>query len=391
MMKLKANVNFELSAVRDGKTVRTLDKQSNLILDSGLNGIAARTWANSFTYAVLGTGDAPTVRRSGSITATLVGGTVTSDTAFFSASDEGRSFKFVGIDHELRISSYLTDTTVEVQTILGEVPPDNASATAFSVFHVTDTSLSNETKRSNTYGTDSEDNGTFYDDQNGIVTLKRTFLFSEETAAITYREIGWASSPGGGLFGRALLDSPFPVEESEQVKVSVEVQVAISPITQEDVPNVIGPEFDTTGKAILYRLPPTISRVFSSGSSSSSYGQALLEPSERRNIAMWAEDSELPEAPVPWGTTNPPNIPGWRPGLDASNLSYQPGTFRRVSRVIFSPVDSNGVFYGLTLSTKDAGHSKPHMLIKFDTPQTKENTHRLVFDFFLEWGRVLSD
>ena len=107
-----ASVTYETSILEHGFEIARRAPKKNLLLDSGLDGWAVRTFWDSFSHCVLGDGTAPTKRDSGAITATIAGEVATASAGFFDPADVGRLLK-LDSGQEVKIDGY-TSATVSV-------------------------------------------------------------------------------------------------------------------------------------------------------------------------------------------------------------------------------------------------------------------------------------
>jgi hypothetical protein len=388
-MNLKTNVIYHVSKLdKNGKEIAKLPPRKNLITNVGMDGLATRTFAASFTHLVLGTGARQVRRNSGSVTATMTAGVVTSSDTFFESADEGRTFKFYGLG-ELRIVTFTNSTTVVVETIAGGVPSNVGSATAFNIFYTNSAQLETEFKRSSTYSTDVDANGATY--FGGVYTIFRTFIGSIETAPRVYTEMGWShtATAGANLFGRDLLPVGFPVNTDEQIKVKVEINITVSPIVPVSVGDLTGASFDTTGQGIIHHLGFTsgtdnvIQGVSSTGAVSGS--NALLEPSVSKCFARRSSDFTLPSDSLSTSGTNFSTS-----GIALTGSTYVSGRFERFYSLAFTVGQENGNWFGFYISGATT-NVRPQFLYKFSTVQVKTSDYRLNLSFRLSWNRVLVD
>jgi hypothetical protein len=375
-LQTNAHVIYETQVIERGAIVSRRNPKRNLLLDVGLDGLAVRTWYESFSYCVLGTGTTPTKRDSGAITASVTSGIVTASANIFEAADVGRLIKFDS-GEEYYIDDYISGTSVSL------VDSEDVSAGEFTIWYVNETGHGNEIKRSNTYGSDSGDNETTWDGSK--ITLKRTFIFSEESSAITYTEIGWShGSSGSSLFGRDLIPGGDSISPGQQYKVVVRLVITPAPIVQSSVGNVVT-GWDTSGEHILCYCDIHSTRGIAYG---------LLEPSmwtsNTKDIGLIDEDFTLPSVPAAQGASRP--ILGSISGRieDMTPDSYVSKSFMRSATAVFSTVNGNGTIYGIAVGymTSNANAS---WALKFDTPQIKDSDHKLTLVFSLRWGRTLQN
>jgi hypothetical protein len=218
---------------QNGIIVKEYPIQSNLILDQGLDKIAQMRFADVFTNCAAGTGTTPT-QDLGAAPASQAGTTVTASGASFGAGDVGKLIVWSG-GAQAKITVYTDPQTVTVDRT--QVVPQSS----FSMYRVNQIGLTTEIKRSNQYITTPSSCGTL--EQPNRLGLLRTYIFPQETATVTYTEIGVsdASSPGANLFSRILLATPVTVQgpagqvPGQQLELAYVLWINFTPTTQVSV------------------------------------------------------------------------------------------------------------------------------------------------------------
>lgn len=374
----RAAVVYETFAINpDGTETRLRAPKRNLILDAGLDAIAGLTWQACFTRAVVGTATNPTKRDSGVTTFSLAGNVITASANFFTSGDVGRLFKFDS-GEEVYITNFNDEQHVAC------VYAGSVSSSQGTIWYVNDTGLGAEVKRTNTYGSGPSDNGFAY--AAGVFTLKRTFLFSVESAPITYNEIGWSwtSSAGNNLFGRDVISGGDTVAAGQQYKVVVRLIVTVSPIASTAVANVGSGGFNTAGNLAIEtngsdgQFTPIQVVATNGGAGGSTSG--VLEPSFSNYIrAIGADFTLSPDS-------NSPVTRSDRGGADLIPGSYSNGTFTIKKNAHFGVSEVNGALYGLSIAE---GNAVAGLTLKFTAPQTKDSSHTLDVETSLSWQRDL--
>ena len=242
--------------------------RKNLVLDQGLNALARATTnglqttpAQSFLHCKLGGGTAPNSIASGAITFTQSGNTLTASGNFFSNTNPtnmvGGLFKWGtgGNGAETYITAYISPTQVTVNDAATVSTPDVGTVWQVQRLTLYDTSgIPAGAKNSNTYQTNSGDNGTTY--LNNTITFKRTFLFPQQVSQYTVNEIGWSptnTSPNETfLCGRAVLSSSDVVGTGFYYVVILELTFTYTPGTPVAVIDV-GTNINTAGTAMIER------------------------------------------------------------------------------------------------------------------------------------------
>lgn len=374
-MNLHSNLSVEYETqILDGKTGAVISRRPakrNLLLDSGLDGIATRSYWHAFTHCVLGSGTTPTKRDSGAATVSISGAVATASANFFEAADVGRLLK-LDSGQEVYISAYTSETVVSVDGA------EDEAASEFTIWYVDELGHQNELIRTNTLGTDSGDVSSNWNGSR--VEHKRTFIFPVESTSRTYREIGWSHTwtAGGNLLGRDLIpgggDS---IAAGQQYKVVVRLRIVVSPVTPLVVGDV-GNNCDTAGTAIV----ATVNNAFRAASNAPGFNSTfhVFEPSTSvpeiwlRTAAYTQETATITGSLGMSGNFNERT-----PSID----SYQSKSFEKIYRTTYPTTQGNGTIHGVGF-----GRSM-NFDLKFDTPLTKDSDHTLTFVFRLSWGRTL--
>lgn len=385
-MKQAASVLYRVSILdAAGGLVRALPPKRNLILDQGLDGIAVRSWAASFAVAVVGTGTDPVRRASGAVTLARSGTTVTASAGFFVAQDVGRLIKWDS-GEETYVVSFTSGTEVEVA--------DSGTITAgpATVWYVNQTALQTETKRSATYSTDGGANGSTF--AAGVLTHKRTFIFSAEVGTVTYREVGWSwdGSPGANLFGRDLLaGAGVTLVAGQQLKIAVELSVAYSPTSATGWTNTIA-GWSEDGQTSLEWLG--CATVAANGATTTATGdptRAALDPSASDAFIVVTGDAA---ALISAQTALPSAIAG-QTRKAAGTSAYTAGNFYLDRSATFAVIEGNGavrsIFIGNKIGTTPAEPAYSVCRVRLDADETKDSNHTLTITFRFSWGRILTN
>ena len=387
-LSMGARVQYRTGVRNPDGSTRWLRKwHKNLILDSGLNSVGARTWAESFTYGAIGTGTNPVERDSGATTFTAAAGTVTASAGFFEAGDVGRLLR-LDTGEQGYITAFGSTTSVTWNGV------DVGVGQPGTVYYVNRTALQTEVKRTNTYRTSSGDNGTTWNAVNAEYTFARTYLFTAEVGAVTYREVGWSWGSGAtSLFGMDILagggDS---LVAGQQYLIQVNVIVRYSPATSTSAPDVGSGGWNTEGDIILADIrnggdgggPYPVSSVSSSGGSS---GGGSLEPGSSSQVPVYrvAVTFSLPAGPTEAQVTSP----AASSTVDLTRATYTTGNFYRDLSATFSVSAGNGDWFGLVIGRTTSGGA-PYSVaaaLKFDATQTKDNVHTVTVTFRFTWNR----
>ncbi|PXA04830.1 hypothetical protein DDZ13_06605 [Coraliomargarita sinensis] len=372
-----AKVIFETEILdaNTGITVKRNVPKPNLLLDSGLDGIAERSWWTSFSNCVLGTGTTPTKRDSGSVTVSISSETATASANFFEAGDVGRLLK-LDSGQEVYITAYTSETVVSVAGATDD------TASEFTVWYVNESGHQNEVNRTSTLSTDTGDNASTWDGT--TIEHKRTFIFGVEGSARTYREIGWShtGAAGNNLLGRALIpgggDS---ISAGQQYKVTVRLQVTLSPVSQTAVASVGSGGWDTAGTTILCGLNGAFRGFSSGGIFAVGDGSEIFEPHQVKSIYLSTSDDALPSAP----SENQITISGSPFGMTPD--TYVAGSREKIYRITLATTQANNTWKEVGIG--QGNPLKRRWALRFDTPQTKDSDHTLELVFRQTWGRSL--
>lgn len=381
-----ARVRFRRAAINPDGSVSWFDRghfTHNLILDSGLDSIAVRSWAESFTHAAVGTGTNPFERDSGSTTFTATAGAVVASAGFFAAGDVGRLLRLDSGEQ-----GYITAFT-DSQNVTWSGPDGGPSQG--TIYYVNRTALQTETKRTSTYRTSSGDNGSTWNGTNGEWTLQRTFLFSTESGSVTYREIGWSwGANPTALFGGAILPGAGDsLVAGQQYLVQMQLILRLSPTSPVAAPNVGSGGWNTEGDISIasVRMTDAFWDVASNGAAQGGGGSSL-EPfaagsTNQSAIALFTQ-SGYTLSSASNGIVTPPT------GLHVNNNnytvdSYASGTFTRTKSYTFGISEANATHWGVCLFRNVAANVM--LVVKFDAGQVKANTHTLTVRFRWTWGR----
>lgn len=215
--RLKGRVQV---AIREGdRVVHRFPWQNNLILDQGLDYVASTLYNQLFNACAAGTGTQATKADPGT-TATVSGTALTAAIACFSNADLAANVVF-DTGQIAKIIGYVSPTQVTLNKSL-----TISTATHFVIEFVNQGALGAEVKRTVTYLT--TPGACTSTVTPATITLQRTFLFTPESAAITYTELGFSPQSAGGanLFSRVLLANAVSLSgPSDQLPNGQQLQV----------------------------------------------------------------------------------------------------------------------------------------------------------------------
>lgn len=379
--QLGAAVHYSVNVLNpDGTVARRIPRKKNLILDSGLDLVASNPWAYLTLYAAAGTGTDPVRRDTGAINLSRSGTTVTADAGFFEAADVGRLIKFDS-GEEMYVTAYTDTTHVEVDQ------SGTIAAGPGTVWYVNRTGLAAETKRTNTYGSNSGDNETTY--VGGTFTMKRTFVFAAEAGSVTYNEIGWSpiNTSGNNLFGMDIISGGASLSAGQQLQVVVQLSITLSPQNPQVYTNVIT-GWSQNGQFGIESVPLNDSRVISYVDTTGApqiqiSGKAAFEGDGTKQICLSTDTTALSAI-----TGSNINVTGIIKENEAAKQIYVSGSFYRDFIVSFAVGEGNSA--AIRSIVVDNGALRIFRVL-LDAAETKDSAHTLSITFRLSWGRVLTN
>lgn len=225
-------------------------KQKNLVLDCGLNGMAKNNSlglscggpAPLNTYCLIGSGNTANSLASGGTTFTQSGTTITASGNFFTSNMVGAIFKYGtgsgGAEYYITAFTDATHVTVNTSATVG-------TPTVATIWFVARTTLDSLLFTSNTYSTGAGDCGTSF--SSNQVTHKKTIKFAQQASPYTVNEVGYApANVSSRVAGRVVLSSSDTVGTSNFYVVAISITVTYTPATPTSVPNV-GTNINTAG------------------------------------------------------------------------------------------------------------------------------------------------
>src|SRR5579885_497216 len=366
----------------DGSIAKRRDWKKNLILDQGFNQIATNVIAACAANCAVGTGSPVLRRDSGAINLSRSGTTVTASAGFFVSLDVGRVIKF-NSGEEMHVTAF-TDSTHVTVDISGTI-----SSGPGTVWYVNNTGLISESKRTSTLASDVGANGTSFSVD--TISYQRTFIFSAETGAVTYHEIGWSpvSSAGANLFGMDIIpgvgDS---LVTGQQYKVEVVLSLKLSPIAPTAVADFGNNGYVTAGNFTFEGLDigsnDSSFGVLRSDNSGLIDGGSTMEPSATGMGKLQIATSTWTQGGVIAG---PASTPGAVAPSSYVRGSYTSGSFSRQATSQWDVSTANGTHYGIYVNA----FASRCMSLKYTNPQTKDSSHVLTIIFQISWGRILTN
>jgi len=374
-------VSYQLTALNsDGSVARKLPPRRNLLLDRGLDNLAALSWCSLFDYFHLGTGTGPTSRDSGLITFTLAGGIATASAAFFLNTDTLRILK-LDSGREMRITGFTDDQHVTVDFAGADGPSQG------TVWYVTDTALTAQDQYFNLRSGDAGDHGWLWNGVTGILSTWVTRVSNAVVApAITFKEIGWSELGYTGLVnGRDLIagGAGDTLTTGQKYKVKLQLDRTISPLAARACPQITG----WAGTA-QEQIEAVGLSYWDANGDHTDYIMAH-EPVNAGRM-RFSHDATAFRAPVFVGDGVNPLDLGTLAGSEraCTNQAYLAGSFFRDTRAFWDAGISTAVgirhfAYGSNYSTMY------HQRMLMDADQVKASADKLIVNFRKSWGRIL--
>ena len=384
-LKLKGRFRARIVDSKTGRVKRDCGWQDNLILNSGFESIQSDYFVEMFEYGVCGTGTTPTQLDSGTQTISQSGTSVTlSVGAFeFSASHIGDILKWDS-GETARITAYVGPLSVTVDT--------NATVAAdeFTIYYASQSTMATETKRSNTYLTGAGNTETTFNWTTGVISNRRTYDFSIETGSVTYTEVGTAKlSSGAPLFSRILLAAPLNLVSGDQLRLTYELNIALTPYTVTSTTITITGWGALTGSVQNEHFG--LRYVNSAGGTSGST-YAMNEPQVVGR--GFISDSTTALSTNPSTGTNPPtnrNGTSWATKA-GSNAFTGAGTLtmKVTKTAVFGTSEGNitGVRSICLAGNSSSTNYIVHAFL-LDSGQNKLNTHTLTLNWEITWTRQI--
>lgn len=378
--KLGASVRY-IARIREKNTPfsKEIARGHNLINDGGMDLVASNRWANLTKYGHYGSGTNVNKRDSGAVTLSRTGTTVTASASFFLAADPDRIIKWDS-GEEAYIASFTSDTEVET------VDSGTIAADTGSVHYVDETALQTEIQRTSSLSADGGANGTSY--STGVLTFKRTFLFSAASGTESVNELGWGPANSTTVFGRVVLGSTVTLLDTQQLELEVNLDLSLpntsgttafsGPITGWPISPAVTVDgdygMDTQG----------VNNLQSNGSTldAAAYGW-FLEPSGMAVVAYLDSTTTAPT----WSRNTPQVSKAFR-GDNGSMATYTAGNFYRDCSLSIAVSDDIATTHR-SLSIGGGNGFGSQFRLVFDEAQTKDGTHRLDITYRVTWSRTL--
>ena len=361
----------------------------NLILDSGLDKLATVVWADTFLYAVAGTGNTP-VSDDSSTTTVSQSGTALTLSGTLAAVSAGKLIRWDTGEEAMVVSGSGTAWVADRS--------QSVSAGQFTVYRVDqtglDTELSGTAGRSNNYLAGSPDCDTTR--SGAVYTMTRTYDFGSPSISSNYAEVGVSNSnvQANNLFSRMLITGgSVTVLTTQQLRLSYQLRLTVGPITPvSKTASITGwpisPATTTDGTEQMAFIG--LSKVNTAGTSGSWDGfnniNRTSEPSVTGQIFLSTNASAhltYPDGPDRLSAATKVNT---------TLASYTAGSFLIDKSGVYAPSEAVGTSWRSMGLIGSSGASQQDLTFAFlfDQAQSKDNTHTLTLTFRFNWARDLS-
>ena len=405
------------------KIVSDYGWHKNLILNSGLDGVATHLIGNLSLYAIAGTGSRPNYITSSTSTITqsanYIGLADFTGIASFSQSldtDGTRSYNTLTKPGDLIIDQDMSQSLVTAVSLDGTTLTISGSGftyttpKTFTIWKTSQTGLQGESQRTANFLTGQSGSvwncGTIL--SSNVMTMRRTYNFTAEVQSQSYAEVGcsWDGNAQGSVFSRMLLPQTVSLAPAQQLRLIYDLVATFNPTTQSYKTIAIGgwpvaPSTSMSGtESIVQSFTPSSVNSNGNQDGGGQFSMTSMDPAST-NFYIFASDSSAPfyTGSLIYGAGI------YRPGdytlVGGSLGSYVPGTYTNTKSgtlTIYQGISSNirtigcagGVFqvgvYSFVLPNDQNGQM---MLFTFDQPQSKTNLQTLTLSWRWSWGRTI--
>ena len=381
------------------KVVYESDWQKNLILNQGMNAVAARTWADCYAWAICGTGTTSNSIDSSTDTADQVGTTVTNTGAvinFSTAVVAGDMIKW-DTGEEAMVTSITSASIVEV------TPTQSVSGGAYTIWKTARVGLETEVKRTSTKLGGAGNCGATR--SGATIRGFRTFDFTTESGSVTYTEVGvgWASSAASTVFSRVVLSSPVSLVIGQKLRLVYALNLVLSPSTNVSKTLGVTGWTSDTGSECIQVLGISCPEETTGGSSNfANLSGGGLDPFHLTNYSGTGTGrlmcvSTSSAALAAFGSATTRVTTAYLPTSATTMAAYVTNSFYTDLSTLFGLPDAvSSSIRSIMLGYSNAGSSNyPYDALRqvftfvLDNPQAKTNTQTLTLTIRFTWSRVL--
>lgn len=376
------------------------DWQKNLILNQGMDAVAAHLYADLLLFAAAGVGtrvsNVYTGNSSGSVSTTTLT-LVTGSTGISSlTASVGGYTSVVQAGDVLQFDDSSQVTVVAVSNLTASITPSSTIVLQpFTIWKTSQVGLQNEVHR---VGSSNYFTGIGYCQTTtvgNVVGNRRSWDFNFETSSVSYTEVGvsWASTGSNTIFSRVLLPAPIPIGIAQKLRLIYELDTVVLPnATTGGLPFTasisgwpVSPSTDTGG---FYNIGQYFVSSLDNNGNTSPASTAAIDPASTPFIYLSNFSQSVQAAGVSLdrtGTASDKIITASDSYVLGSYQVFKSGTFL-VAQIARNDIRSMGL--GITVNSFPTRDNAFNCL--FNQPQTKTNVQTLTLSFVYSWSRILT-
>lgn len=395
----------------------------NLILNTGLDGVASNTISTLHTFGICGTGSRPNFFTSSGQAITQSGNYIgLNDYSFFTSFTQSITTNGTASYSSLvQIGDVVIDQDQSQSLVTGvsgsylSVSGSSGSRTfatpkTFTIWKTSQTGLQGESKRSNTYYTGQT--GSIWNCGSVVsastATLRRTYTFAVETQTQSYQEVGvsWSGTANGPVFSRVMLPQTVSLSPAQQLRLTYDLVTTYGPtVSSSKIISIAGwpvaPSTSTSGtESQIQSFTPAIVDSNGGNTGLGSFGVVGLDPFGGSFYIFAVESTASAytgSITYGSGTLRPGDFStgGWTIG------NYVTGSYTNtkanqmaLTQAVLTDIRSIGFGAGdfvigqFNFVDPNDQNGQATVFI-FDQPQTKTNLQTLTLSWRWYWNRVI--
>lgn len=392
---------YKISVIdKDENVVSETDWKSNLILNQGMDGLAAHLYADIMTFAMGGVGTRSSNVYTSDSSGSVSGNTLTLTPGFIGipslTASAGGYVSVVQSGDVLQFDDSSQVTVLAVSNLTASVAPSSTiPLQPFTIWKTSQVGLQNEVHR---VGSGNYFTGVGYCQSTSFTNIfmnRRAWDFNFETSSVTYTEVGvgWANTGSNTVFSRVLLTSPVTIGIAQKMRLIYELDITILPsgsaggfpFTASISGWPVPPSTDTGG---FYNIGQYFISSINNDGSTNGNNFAALDPACTPQFYMSNFSGSLLATGVAQGRGGTAvDVCGVSidPYVVGSYQCFKNGTFA-VAQLPRNDLHSIGI--GAFFNGQPYNQNSFNCV--FNQPQTKTNVQTLTLSFVYNWGRILS-
>lgn len=410
---------------------RQPDWKKNLILNNGMDAVAATPFNTCMRIGIAGLGDRMNFITSSASQGSIINGFLYLDVQpggiqdFSSSIYEGYTgslytgdvVRFLDGTEVMITSSAVTNNSGVVSDLSASIinTASVVSTQSFTIWKTSQTGLQYEVRRAGTGIATSSYldlyNGTNFNAPSGTFMHYRTYDFGSESISRSYTEVGVgfsAAAQSRTVFSRIRLPAPVTLSFDQRLRMVYGLFVQYAPTASIYVPNAtitgwpVAPSTNTnTTQSIQvfnnYTLGSTVGT--NGDDTTTAVGAVSLEPwSSGANSIIWASANSQSLYDIT-GSLGPIDRIQSASSVNSIIAPYVCGSFTQYKYGTLGLNDSNSDrLYFIGVGTRisfplfyNPWYETPGYAVRFDHPQTKTDTQTLTLNFKWTWARVLAN